>query len=527
MESYKFKIAYEGWEFEQIHKLNYQTFVEEIPQHERSSSEVLIDKFHKQNKYIICINGNELLGMIAVRDRRPFSLDCKLENLDQYLPCSKSLCEIRLLSIKREKRNKRVIKGLFSYLADFCESNQYDLALISATTNQQKLYNTLGFKPFGPLVGTNEATYQPMYLTRDSYLKFKNRSRVLNELKKKKSVFLPGPVEIKEEVKAEFNKESVSHRSNNFVEDFNKTKGLLCKLTNSNKAQILMGSGTLANDVIATHLSLLDGMGFILSNGEFGNRLRDHALRSNLDFDFVSKEWGEVLSVDEIESKISKSKLDWLWFVHCETSTGVLNNLDEIKNLCIKNSIKLCVDCISSIGTLPIDLEGVYLASGASGKGLASYPGLCFVFHNHEILPKPGLVPRYFDIGCFQLTKGVPFTISSNLLYSLKKSLEIFDVDEKCKNTKESIEWIEEELNKLGLRVLAELENSSPALITFALPENLNSEEVGSELEKQGFLLSYRSEYLLKRNLMQIALMGEFTKDSLISLISVLHKLLK
>ena len=40
----------------------------------------------------------------------------------------------------------------------------YDLAIISGTTRQEKLYKHLGFIPFGPLVGSDEARFQPMYI---------------------------------------------------------------------------------------------------------------------------------------------------------------------------------------------------------------------------------------------------------------------------------------------------------------------------------------------------------------------------
>ena len=44
-----FKVASEDWEVEQIHQLNYRTFVEEIPQHHASPEQRLVDKFHAEN----------------------------------------------------------------------------------------------------------------------------------------------------------------------------------------------------------------------------------------------------------------------------------------------------------------------------------------------------------------------------------------------------------------------------------------------------------------------------------------------
>ena len=81
-----FKSATEDWEFEEIHRLNYKTFVEEIPQHNPSPARRLVDRFHAENTYLICLCGHKLAGMLAVRGNRPFSLDQKLPNLDSLLP---------------------------------------------------------------------------------------------------------------------------------------------------------------------------------------------------------------------------------------------------------------------------------------------------------------------------------------------------------------------------------------------------------------------------------------------------------
>ena len=158
-----FKVASEAWEFEQVHRLNYRTFVEEIPQHEANPDGILVDKFHHENTYFICVRGGQLIGMVAARDRRPFSLDEKLESLDSYMPPGKSICEIRLLSIDKVHRDGRIIQGLLTMLARHCMDRGYDIAIISGTVRQERFYRRLGFIPFGPRVGTPGALYQPMY----------------------------------------------------------------------------------------------------------------------------------------------------------------------------------------------------------------------------------------------------------------------------------------------------------------------------------------------------------------------------
>ncbi|MCE5231103.1 hypothetical protein LLG95_16120 [bacterium] len=160
-----FKIADQPAEFQQIHRLNYLTFVDEIPQHDPSPDGILIDRFHDENTYVIALNEDELIGMVCVRGNRPFSLDLKLPNLDDYLPAHRSVCEIRLLAIKKGWRRGLVFPGMMRLMWQTCLARNYDVALISGTTRQLRLYGHLGFEPFGPLVGAAGAQFQPMMLT--------------------------------------------------------------------------------------------------------------------------------------------------------------------------------------------------------------------------------------------------------------------------------------------------------------------------------------------------------------------------
>jgi N-acyl amino acid synthase FeeM len=165
----RFKIARTAGEFEQIHALNYRTFVEEIPQHEPNRKRRLVDRFHAQNTYLIALRGDRLVGMMAVRGERPFSLDVKLADLDSYLPPGRSVCEVRLAAVVAGERRGRVLWGLLQLVREYLEGRGWDLAIASCTPLQMKLYRHLGFVPFGPLVGTPEVPFQPMYITVEAF----------------------------------------------------------------------------------------------------------------------------------------------------------------------------------------------------------------------------------------------------------------------------------------------------------------------------------------------------------------------
>src|SRR5689334_12336724 len=166
----RFKIADNPSEFDQIAGLLYRTFVEEIPQHSPNANRRHVDRFHKQNTYLVAVSGDEVIGTIAVRGVRPFSLDQKLGSVDPYLPKGRRVCELRLLAVERAFRSSTVFSGLVEHVVREGRARGYDLAIISGTTRQSRLYRHLGFEPFGPLVGTDQAPFQPMFLTFEKFL---------------------------------------------------------------------------------------------------------------------------------------------------------------------------------------------------------------------------------------------------------------------------------------------------------------------------------------------------------------------
>ena len=504
------KIATEEWEFERIFELNYATFVEEVPQHDPNASRRLVDPFHSENTYFICLNGDELVGMVAVRDRRPFSLDQKLGNIDKYLPAGRSVCEIGLLSIAKSRRKGRVIQGFLTMLAKHCIDSGYDLGVISGNVEQEKLYRQLGFVPFGQRVGTPRALYQPMYrdlttLEEDFSGRFHHS---VEGSGRRPANLMSGPVAIRPEVRRAFTRTPVSHRSPAFVADVQLTKRRLCGLVSTSKVEILLGSGTMANDAVAAQLSLETGQGIVLSNGEF---------------DSIEQEWGQPFDTATLESMLDTADdYTWLWAVHCETSTGLLNDIGSLKRICNARSVKLALDCISSIGTLPVDLADVYFASGVSGKGLNSYPGLSMVFYNHQLQPRPDRIPRYLDLGLYAAKSGVPFTMSSNLVYALNVALDQFDSGDVFGHIKETSAWLRDRLRRLGFEIVTDDAVASPAVITLALSVSGRSRELGDRLERAGFLLNYNSKYLRSRNWIQICLMGDFSRNDVEQLLDAI-----
>jgi aspartate aminotransferase-like enzyme len=438
-----------------------------------------------------------------VRGERPFSLDQKLQNLDDYLPAGHRFCEIRLLSVLKQHRRGNVLPGLITGAWNHAMAAGYDGALISGTTRQLKLYAHLGFVPFGPLVGTAEAAFQPMYVTTSG---FTASAQTISSLppgpRGEFANLLTGPVAIHDEVVAAFTAPPQSHRSAAFEKELRDLRGSLCALVNAAQVEVLLGSGTLANDAVAAQLSLLGTRGLVLSNGEFGERLADHAARAGLDFEHVRFGWGTPMDLSALDGR----HFDWIWAVACETSAGVLNDVGALALLCQRRQVKLCVDAVSAIGAVPLDLSPVWLATGASGKALASYPGLSLVFHQHPIGVSDAL-PRYLDLGLYA-RDGTPFTHSSNLVRALRIAVARVDWPARMEQTAAAGAWTRAQLRQAGFDLAGPEATPAPHIMTIALPDGMRSDDIAAKMECAGFLVGHASAYLRDRNWIQLCLMG-------------------
>ncbi|TQR21479.1 aminotransferase class V-fold PLP-dependent enzyme [Psychrobacillus vulpis] len=490
------KIARTEKEFEAIAKLNYETFVEEIPQHEPDPSGMRVDAFHHENVYVIVLKDQELAGMVAFRAARPFSLDQKLGQVEELLPkdaLEGQLCEVRLMAVAKAHRNGRVFYYLARALSDYAYENGYGAAVISGTIREQKLYNQLGFEPFADPVGTEEALFVPMVLTRERF-----DNSVAARFKQKRYSFYPGPVQQTEIIQKAFIEKPISHRSHEFKVMLERVKNGLLRMSGAAYVHLLVGSGTLANEAMIAQLHVLGEKGLIVTNGAFGERLEKQADRWGLSYAVQAYEWGKPFDLAEIESELNTGNYSWLLMTHGETSTGMLNQLNELVEICKKNNVLLCADCVSSFGALPFQMDGVYLATGVSGKAIGTMSGLAFVFSNTEITTSEN-IPAYLDIG-LTAKHMIPFTMPSQFVLSLENALKAYEDGARYKLLHNRMKFIEEEVKKYQIELFAN--KNYPMIFTWTETE---FPQLAEDARMSGFDLHYKSDYLLEKGLLQIS----------------------
>ncbi len=332
---------------------------------------------------------------------------------------------------------------------------------------------------------------------------------------------LPGPVAIAPRVTAAFHEPLVYHRSEEFIPLFEGVRTKLSNMVGGKQVGMFIGSGTLANDAVAATLAADPARdnGLVLAAGEFGDRLLRQANNWKLSPKVLTWNWGRAWQLDEVEAAMRVMPPGgWVWGTHHETSTGVLNDLPGLVRIAKKYGHRVCVDCVSSLATVPVDLTDVYLATGASGKAVGSYAGVAFVFANPAELAhlETTRIPTYLDVAATVLTVGPRFTSPSPMIKALDAALDTFSTPERrearFREIAELGSLIRSRLKDAGYTPLAQDCVASPAIVTFAPPGDVSSSAFVSMCESWGYQIAGQSGYLAERRLVQLAVMGHLSR---------------
>src|SRR5262249_14246834 len=178
------------------------------------------------------------------------------------------------------------------------------------------------------------------------------------------------------------------------------------------------------------------------------------------------------------------------------------NDLSGLVALARRRGIRVCVDCISSLGAVPLDLGAVYLATAASGKSLGAFAGAAIVFADarHFSDLDTSRVPSYLDLPAALACTGTRYTFPSPTLLALDAALANYVSPEKARARYELYAtlgvYVREQLRRLGLEPLAAESCAAPVVTTFAPPEGESSEAFVARCHSWGYELGGQSGYL-------------------------------
>lgn len=154
-------------------------------------------------------------------------------------------------------------------------------------------------------------------------------------------------------------------------------------------AVLLQGSGSYVVESVLGSAIGSDECLLIINNGAYGARMGEMARCLGLrhhELDCGETTRPEPAAIDAM--LVRHPEITHLAMVHCETTTGMLNPLDEVAGLCQRRGIRLIVDAMSSFGGIPIDMGrlGIEFLISSANKCIQGVPGFGFVIARRAAL---------------------------------------------------------------------------------------------------------------------------------------------
>ena len=343
---------------------------------------------------------------------------------------------------------------------------------------------------------------------------------------------LPGPTEYDPRVLKELSRPMLPHYGEEWLEIYNKIISRLQQVyQTSNRVFVIPSSGSGAIDAVFTSLGAKKGL--ILSNGTFGRRMLSISSRNLCEATVIEVEPGRPFDMDCVEKALRQADFDLLAVVHGETSTGMLNELDPLSDLCRKYGLLFIVDAVSTLGGVPLNVDGqiIDFCISASQKALGAPPGLATVSISErgwQAMPaEQSIKSWYLNLKtwlyyCEDWADWHPYpvTLPVQLMFALGKALELIVEDglpARWKLHQSSAEYVQAEFERMGISSLvADPCRRLPTVTAATLPEGLCSRELQRYLREKHRILVAGGVGQLQDKIFRIGQMGYSARPKLV-----------
>lgn len=321
-----------------------------------------------------------------------------------------------------------------------------------------------------------------------------------DELKVPPRILLgPGPTIANPRVLKAMTTPMLGYLDADFVDIMDDTVALLRQVFGTQNSLTFPVSGTGTSGMETALINVIEPGDHVIVgiNGYFGGRIAEIAERCGGVVTPVHGDWGDIIEPDQIAEACNKVSPKLVAVVHGETSTGILQPLEEIIEIAHQNDALFLADCVTTLGGQPVSLDarGIDIAYSCTQKCLAGPPGLSPISFSDRAVEvirnrKTKIQSFYMDVTLLEEywmgdTRKYHHTLSMTLVYALREALRIV-VEEGEEARYERHEHNARALiagaEVIGLEPAASENHRLPMLTTLRIPNGVDDATVRKRL---------------------------------------------
>lgn len=347
----------------------------------------------------------------------------------------------------------------------------------------------------------------------------------------------PGPLTTTDTIKREMMTDHCTW-DNEYKEITQKIRKTLLELAHVSEEQytavLMQGSGTFGVESVLTSAVGKKGKLLIAANGAYGERMEDIAKHAGLSYKILNFHYNETPNAEVIAKEIEKDPaITHVSMVHCETTSGILNDIEAVAKKVKEAGRVFIVDAMSSFGGVDIQVEklGIDYIISSANKCIQGVPGFSFIICKREELAKCEGQSVSLSLDLYDQWKGMEkdgkwrFTSPTHVVLAFAKALEELKEEggicARNRRYSDNNKLLIQKMKELGFRSYIDAEHQSPIITTFFYPEtaDFSFEEMYSYIKERGYAI-YPGK-LTDANVFRIGNIGEIYKEDIEKLCSI------
>jgi serine---pyruvate transaminase len=307
-------------------------------------------------------------------------------------------------------------------------------------------------------------------------------------------ILAPGPTPVPPEVLLAQGSPLVYHRGPGFGGLMRDVTARLRELYRTDRAKIFLltssGTGGLES-AIQNCFSPGDEVLVPLA-GFFSQRWQRAAEAFGLTVHTLDEDWGTRLDPATVASAVAeRAGIKAILLTHSETSTGVIQPVEELARVANDAGVMVVVDVVSSLGAVPFAFDewGIDVAVGGSQKALSATPGIAFVAVSERAwaVSEASTNPRfYFDWREYERFAALPepenpWTPAISVMQGLHAALELYfqdGVDAAMRRHERLSRAVKDGVRALGLDLFGQGLERNWTVTAIRAPEGITADEI-------------------------------------------------
>ena len=309
----------------------------------------------------------------------------------------------------------------------------------------------------------------------------------------------PGPSDIHPLVRQALAAPLVGHLDPAFIKVMEYNKAALKRLFRTANDLTFPISGTGSAGMEAALCNVLEpgDTAVVCINGVFGTRIADIVGRIGANLVTVEAEWGTAFDPELIETAVrNNAPVKVVAIVHAETSTGVLQPLEDIAEIATKHNALLLVDAVTSLGGVPVetDLWGLDIVYSGTQKCLSCPPGLAPITFSEravEAIKNRSTPVQSWYLDTTMLTRYwgeervYHHTAPVSMNYALAAALEVIEsegIETRWQRHMTNHRALVAGIEAMGLEMAVEPDIRAPMLNAVRVPDGIDEKRVRSTM---------------------------------------------